>query len=64
VCVMMAEETACGTQRMIYIAPVHVCGGDALSTGYGALQHEQAEIGPSRLQDGGAARKARTVDTH
>jgi len=49
---------------MIYIAPVHVCGGDALSTGYGALQHEQAEIGPSRLQDGGAARKARTVDTH
>jgi len=49
---------------MIYTAPVHVCGGDALSTGYGALQYEQAEIGPSRLQDGGAARRARTADTH
>jgi len=27
-------------------------------------QHERAEIGPSRLQDGGAARRARTADTH
>jgi hypothetical protein len=49
---------------MIYTAPVHVCGGDALSTGYSAWQHEQAEIGPSRLQNDGAARKARTADTH
>jgi hypothetical protein len=61
---MMAEETACGTQRMIYTAPVHVCGDDALSTRYSAFQHEQAEIGPSRLQNGGAAHKARTADTH
>jgi hypothetical protein len=60
----MAEETTCGTQRMIHTAPVHVCGGDALSTGYGALQHEQAEIGPSCLQDGDAARRARTANTH
>ena len=61
---MIAEETTCGTQRMIYQVPVHVCGGDALFTGYGALQHEQAEMGPSRLQDGGEARRARTADTH
>jgi hypothetical protein len=49
---------------MIYTAPVHVGDGDAPSTGYGTLQHEQAAIGPSRLQDGGAARRARTADTH
>jgi len=49
---------------MIYTAPVHVCGDDALSTRYSAFQHEQAEIGPSRLQNGGAAHKARTADTH
>jgi hypothetical protein len=61
---MMAEETACGTQRMISTALVHVGGSDALSTGYGALQHAQVELGSSRLQDGGAAHRTRTADTH
>jgi hypothetical protein len=59
---MIAEETA--SQRMISKAPGHVCGSDALSTGYGALQHEQVELGSSRLQDGGEAHRARTADTH
>lgn len=87
---MLAEETARGTQRMIYVAPVRLaiapshthlfaigdhslrgsdgiegwCGGDTLSTGYGALQHERVEIGSSCQQDGGEARRARTKDTH
>ena len=42
----------------------HGCGGDALSTGYGALHHEWVEVGPSRLQGSGEARRARIEDTH
>jgi len=56
----------CGSQDAFHKSWIifHVCGGDALSTGYGALQHERVEIGPNRLQDGGEARRARTADTH
>ena len=51
---------------MLSQAPIrfYVCGGEALPPGDGALQHEWVEIGPSRLQDGGGARRARTADTH
>ena len=42
----------------------HVCGGEALSTGCGALQHAWVEGGPSRIQGGVEARRARTEDNH
>ena len=56
----------CGSQDALHKSWIifHVCGGDALSTGYDALQHERVEIGPNRLQDGGEAHRARTADTH
>ena len=56
----------CGSQDAFHKSWIifHVCGGDALSTGYGALQHERVEIGPNRLQDGGEAHRAHTADTH
>jgi hypothetical protein len=56
----------CGSQdafRTPWII-VHVCGGDELSTGWGALQHERVKIGPRRIQSSGEARRARTEDTH
>ncbi len=49
------------------IAPLylfHVCGGEALSTGCGALQHAWVEVGSSRIQGGVEARRARTEDNH
>jgi len=49
----------------LVIAPLHlfhVCGGAALSTGYGAWQHAWGEVGPSRIQGGVEACRARTKD--
>jgi hypothetical protein len=42
----------------------HVCGGDELSTGCGALEHEWVEVVRSRIQGGVEARRARTEDNH
>ena len=51
----------------LVIAPshmFHVCGGDELSTGCGALQHEWVEVVRSRIQGGVEARGARTEDNY
>ena len=42
---------------------VYVCGA-ALPTGDSALQHRWVELGPRHLQDGSAAHRARTAETH
>ena len=49
----------------LVIAPLHlfhVCGSEALSTGYGAWQHEWDEVGPSRVQGSVEACRAHTKD--
>ena len=48
----------------LVIAPLHLCHvcGEALSTGYGAWQHAWGEVGPSSIQGGVEACRARTKD--
>jgi len=54
------SQDAFRTPRIMF----HVWGGDELSTRCGALEHERVEVGSSRIQGGGEARRARTEDNH
>ena len=63
-CLPHAALDQCGSQD-VFRKPwimFHGCGGDALSTGCGALHHEWVEAGPSRIQGGVEACRARTKD--
>ncbi len=62
-CLPHAALDQCGSQD-VFRKPwimFHGCGGDALSTGCGALHHEWVEAGPSRIQGSGEACMARTA---